>query len=416
MYADINDDAGLLLSLPYGILSDHWGRKPVLCFCLLGLIPGEFWVIIVYIWSNYTPLRMVWLSSLTKIIGGGDPVISTIVCVIIADVFSEDERSTALFRLNSAAILAEILVSPISAYLMTFSLMFSYILGVGLVILGTIPVMFLPETLEDVKLKQSIPAESDRESDQNTENERVEQRSGKKEIFRQFTRQSREFIQSTRFIWLNSNVSTMILVFFVTIIGRQSTNLLLQYVSKKFDWSIARSSLLISLRGIFSLLTYSILMPGLLVLVIRYLDLHGKYRDHVMSKWSGVLSIIGFAAISLAPTPAILINGQIILSTGSSFLVTTRSLATALVLPDHVSTLYAAIAIAQSVGVLVAGPLFASLFRLGMHIGDAWMGLPFLQASLCFAMAVIAVWRIQLAPSVRGANEEEHESLLPERC
>ncbi|OQE68834.1 hypothetical protein PENNAL_c0144G05224, partial [Penicillium nalgiovense] len=299
---------------------------------------------------------------------------------------------------------------------MTFSLMFSYILGVGLVILGTIPVMFLPETLEDVKLKQSIPAESDRESDQNTENERVEQRSGKKEIFRQFTRQSREFIQSTRFIWLNSNVSTMILVFFVTIIGRQSTNLLLQYVSKKFDWSIARSSLLISLRGIFSLLTYSILMPGLLVLVIRYLDLHGKYRDHVMSKWSGVLSIIGFAAISLAPTPAILINGQIILSTGSSFLVTTRSLATALVLPDHVSTLYAAIAIAQSVGVLVAGPLFASLFRLGMHIGDAWMGLPFLQASLCFAMAVIAVWRIQLAPSVRGANEEEHESLLPERC
>lgn len=149
-------------------------------------------------------------------------------------------RSTALFRLNSAAILAEILVSPISAYLMTFSLMFSYILGVGLVILGTIPVMFLPETLEDVKLKQSIPAESDRESDQNTENERVEQRSGKKEIFRQFTRQSREFIQSTRFIWLNSNVSTMILVFFVTIIGRQSTNLLLQYVSKKFDWSIAR--------------------------------------------------------------------------------------------------------------------------------------------------------------------------------
>lgn len=157
-------------------------------------------------------------------------------------------------------------------------------------------------------------------------------------------------------------------------------------------------------------------MPGLLVLVIRYLDLHGKYRDHVMSKWSGVLSIIGFAAISLAPTPAILINGQIILSTGSSFLVTTRSLATALVLPDHVSTLYAAIAIAQSVGVLVAGPLFASLFRLGKHIGDAWMGLPFLQASLCFAMAVIAVWRIQLAPSVRGANEEEHESLLPERC
>ncbi|CAG8907285.1 unnamed protein product [Penicillium egyptiacum] len=407
---------GLLLSLPYGILSDHWGRKPVLCLCLLGLILGELWVIIVCIWSNYIPLRMVWLSSLFKIIGGGDPVISTIVCVIIADVFSENERSTALFRLNSAAILAEILATPISAYLMTFSLMLPYLLGVGFIVLGTIPVVFLPETLEDVKLKQSIPEESDRETEQNTENEPVEQERGKKEIFREFTRQSREFIESTRFIWSDSNVCIMILVFFVTIIGRQSTHLLLQYVSKKFDWSIARSSLLISLRGIFSLFTYSILMPGLSVLAIRYLNLHGKYRDHLMSKWSGVLSIIGFAAIFLAPTPAILISGQVILSIGSSFLVTTRSLVTALALPDHVGTLYSAIAIAQSVGVLVAGPLFASLFRLGMHLGDAWMGLPFLQASLFFALAVTAVWRIRLAPPARAINEEEQESLLPERC
>jgi MFS family permease len=47
MYADINNDLGLLLSLLYVILSDYWGRKPVLCLCLLGLILGKFWVIIV---------------------------------------------------------------------------------------------------------------------------------------------------------------------------------------------------------------------------------------------------------------------------------------------------------------------------------------------------------------------------------
>lgn len=131
-----------------------------------------------------------------------------------------------------------------------------------------------------------------------------------------------------------------------------------------------------------------------------------------MSKWSGILSIIGFAAIFLAPTPAILVGGQIILSIGSSFLVTTRSLATALVLPDHVGTLYSVIAIAQSVGVLVAGPLFVNLFRLGMHLGNAWMGLPFLQASLFFVMAVAAICRIRLGPPARGNNDEEQEPIL----
>lgn len=43
-------------------------------------------------------------------------------------------------------------------------------------------------------------------------------------------------------------------------------------------------------------------MPGLSGLAIRYLNLYGKYRDHIISKWSGILSIIGFAAIFLAPT------------------------------------------------------------------------------------------------------------------
>ncbi|KAJ5405754.1 hypothetical protein N7465_007038 [Penicillium sp. CMV-2018d] len=403
---------GLFLSLPYGILSDKWGRKPVLCLCLLGMILSESWVIIVCIWSSYIPLRMVWLSSLFKIIGGGDPVIAAIFYVIIADVFAEDERSTALFRLNSAVILAEILATPISAYLMTSSIMLPFLLGVGLIILGTIPVLFLPETLEEIKVKQSFLENSDQETEQNTENERPEQQRTKKEVYQEFTQQFRKFIESTRFIWSDHNVCIMILVSFVTIIGRKSTSLLLPYVSKKFDWSIARSSLLISLRGISSLLTYSILMPALSALAIRYLNLHGKYKDHVMSKWSGVLSIIGFAVIFLAPTPVILITGQIILSTGSSFQITTRSLATALVLPDHVGTLYSAIAIAQSAGVLIAGPLFAGLFRLGIHLGGAWMGLPFLQASLLFALAVTAIWRIRLGPSARGVSEEEHGPLL----
>ena len=35
---------------------------------------------------------MVWLSALFKVIGGGDVVITAIALVIVADVFSEDER------------------------------------------------------------------------------------------------------------------------------------------------------------------------------------------------------------------------------------------------------------------------------------------------------------------------------------
>lgn len=97
---------------------------------------------------------------------------------------------------------------------------------------------------------------------------------------------------------------------------------------------------------------------------------------------------------------------------GSAFIITTRSLATSLVQIDHAGTLYSAIAIAQGIGTLISGPLFANLFRLGMHLGTVWMGLPFFQASLFFAVAVAAVWHVRIGPSPRSNDEEEQDPLL----
>lgn len=46
------DCVGILLSLPFGILSDHWGRKPVLYLSVLGLMLSETWIRLVCKRSN----------------------------------------------------------------------------------------------------------------------------------------------------------------------------------------------------------------------------------------------------------------------------------------------------------------------------------------------------------------------------
>lgn len=157
-------------------------------------------------------------------------------------------------------------------------------------------------------------------------------------------------------------------------------------------------------------------MPAVSLVAGRYFDLHGQHRDWRLSQGSGLLSIIGFAAMGLAPVPGLLIWGLVILSLGSSFMITTRSLVTSLVSPDHVFTLYSAIGVCQALGAFVAGPLFAYLFRLGMHLGDAWMGMPFLQAALFFVAATVAVWRVQIQSSQSSPSEdvEQREPLLSE--
>lgn len=42
--------------------------------------------------SNVMPLRMVWLSGLFRIIGGGDQVVVSNSLVMVADMVSEEER------------------------------------------------------------------------------------------------------------------------------------------------------------------------------------------------------------------------------------------------------------------------------------------------------------------------------------
>lgn len=153
-------------------------------------------------------------------------------------------------------------------------------------------------------------------------------------------------------------------------------------------------------------------MPALNFLAGRYLNLHGKFRDYWISQGTGLLGILGFTLIGLAPSPAILITGLVMVACSGGFAVSTRSLATSLVLPDHVGTLYSALAISQSIGVFIAGPLFAYLFRIGMHLGNGWMGLPFLQAGVCFAFATAAVWRIRIGRSVLNYEGGEQEALI----
>lgn len=308
---------------------------------------------------------------------------------------------------------------------MTFDPVFPFVLGLIVIVVGFLPAIFLPETLPDAKAKRPAPQDT-----ASTDSGGRAGLSWKQEVLQELVRQVNAFKDSTRFIWRDPRVCLMIVILFVSVMSRQSTNILLQYASKKFNWSIARvstsqvinnipliamqASLLISLRGIFSLVNYLAIMPALSFLAGRYFNLHGKYRDWRLSQGSGLLSIIGFAAMGFAPVPVLLICGLVILSLGSSFLITTRSLVTALVPPDYVGTLYSAIAVSQALGTFIAGPLFAYLFRLGMHLGDAWMGLPFLQAALFFAVATVAVWRVRIQPSSQSEDEEQREPLLSE--
>ncbi|RAK75329.1 uncharacterized protein BO72DRAFT_498260 [Aspergillus fijiensis CBS 313.89] len=79
-----------------------------------------------------------------------------------------------------------------------------------------------------------------------------------------------------------------------------------------------------------------------------------------------------------------------------------RTLVASLVAPRSLSTVYTLIGVVSSVGMLIAGPLLAGMFHLGMVLGDLWVGLPFLVAAGFYALVLAVISAVRV-----GAVERE---------
>lgn len=99
-----------------------------------------------------------------------------------------------------------------------------------------------------------------------------------------------------------------------------------------------------------------------------------------------------------------------------------RSLLSSVVEPDVIGTLYTTLAIMDSVGSLVAGPVVASLFDLSMEMKGIWVGMPFLSsfiltclvAALVLTVGSVTTRSKQPGTVTAGIDEEEAALLTPE--
>jgi MFS family permease len=83
---------GMLGALPYGILSDKWGRKPVLVLSILGTVMSTIWIYVVLYFSNTFPLWTFWFGSAFQLIGGSPMVSVAMIYTMAADVVPVKER------------------------------------------------------------------------------------------------------------------------------------------------------------------------------------------------------------------------------------------------------------------------------------------------------------------------------------
>lgn len=77
---------GILGAVPYGIMSDKWGRKPVFVLSIIGIVLSFAWVCMVLYLDNIFPLWTIWFGSVFQLIGGSSSVMGAMLYTMGADV------------------------------------------------------------------------------------------------------------------------------------------------------------------------------------------------------------------------------------------------------------------------------------------------------------------------------------------
>ncbi|KAM0349700.1 hypothetical protein ACHAPU_003529 [Fusarium lateritium] len=384
----------ILLPIPYGYVADLRGRKWILVLALTGYTLS--WAsTLFFVGVLQLPLNAVWLSSLFFIIGGGPTTGTTLLTTVVADVVPPEVRSTVFFYRFCTDLVADLIVPPITSMLMHKNTWIPLLLAVAFQGLSVILALALPETLPVTDGKKYDQDADDMSSiATSSETEAPSKSHGKWTSW--FTRNKHSF----DFVIKDRALSALVFTFLISKVGRQAANMLFQYVSKRYGWTLAQAGFLISLRAGVNIALFTAILPFIATYaLVRW---SAASRDLWIGKASILLLILGSFILFLSETAAGMIVGLVVSTLGSGFAPTMRSLATSLVESRHpnatsdIGRLYALISVAEGIGSLVAGPGMALAFRVGMSWGQVWLGLPFGFAALLFALVSVIVFSVKL--------------------
>ncbi|KAK1833069.1 major facilitator superfamily domain-containing protein [Podospora conica] len=399
--ATIEAIPALLSAMPWGILSDRWGRKPVMVCGIVGLVLSLAFATLVYAFSDFVPLWTYWFSALFLFLGGGAQMIVAMLYTFIADVTPVPERATAFFRLGAVYLASGMIASPVAGALMLKSPWLALIIALAVMVLCIPLGLAFPET---VHLHARQEPGGEREAPRGPGDTGTPEHGKPSAASRYWTKAKGGAADVSDFILGNGAVCFLILSSIFVVLGKFVQELLLQYTTKRYGWSWSDATFILTIRHAASLVTLLVVLPSASWFCVDRLGMQGVYKDLWLARASAAFGAVGCLLVAAAPNGYFLAFAFLWMSLGAGISSLTRSLLNALVEEHHVGTLNSLISFMETTGALVAGPLLAESLSVGMEWGDSWIGLPFLVAGgfLGVATAILCVFR----PPAQGTLSE----------
>lgn len=394
--------AELVVQIPMGVLADQKGRRLALALNITGILCYWSWVALSGLCSDLFPFWSVHFTPLFFLIGGGPRVTSALLFATLADVVVPEKRTAYFSYIEAAGYIADMVSPAIGSFLMSFHLAIPFITLIACYALSYVPVLFIaeaqprstpehPETFEGAEDELLLGDNIETEGDSDNDEPAKDVNKGHGFFKHSFARVYLHLLETWRMVANDKNIILSLAVFFLLVASRSSANLLLQYVSKRYAWTIAQAGYLFSLKGAISALLFLVLIPRISIVMIKHTALEPHQISLIIAQMSIFVLALGSAIIGFAPNIWVLIFGFVILALGSGAGITLKSFLSATISNGYYARLYSVLGIAESLGILLGMPLLAETYSWGLKHGSWALGTPYLVCAILYTLVSMVV-------------------------
>lgn len=387
-----------LVQIPYGIIADKYGRRPVIFLSLFGVLLEGCIAIVILLHPQTFSIWGIVATSLTYFIGGGPPMATAMVWTILCDSIPAAERTKAFYRVSALGIILSAILNPIAAWLMGIDPWLPMWIGILCMLLGTFAALFIPETL---RLRKAADASHHRRSSSASERllPREEPASEAylgppKALVKELLLGAKQNFQHIwRFIFASKSVALLVAALGAAYPIRLAVEgFMLQYTTKRFDWSWSKATYVFTTTKATGLVMLLLVLPIGSKLVARKFGDNPIRRDLYLARISINSIALGCLFAAIAYTPPLIIVGFVFYGIGAGFVSQLRALVTGIVEPHTLATLNTMISSMETIMGSIGAPAFGWLMSRGMELGGAWLGLPYLATTGFAILSCILLW------------------------
>ncbi|KAK0645710.1 major facilitator superfamily domain-containing protein [Cercophora newfieldiana] len=394
---------GLVLTVPYGALADRYGRVKILGLSLLGITLYMASMAVVCARPDVFSLKLIWLSPAFQVIGGGTMVANPMLYATVADIVTDEQRSSAFMYIGSLVMAGSLVARPITYLAMSRSAWFAMWLGIAWLGITTVLAFCIPETLNVQAAVETDPVAVETPPD------------GKSPVLR-FIATARAYVTKTfktiRWLfWEQRLVGFLLVGLTFETLGKLAQLVSPQYISKRYKLSYSKVNLLQSIDTVTVLVLLLCILPVAGHLLTTKLRLSAREKDLRLAQGSAVVAALGTLVIATADKMSLLVVGMVTFNLGGGYTYLLRGLMTSLVAGHSIGLLYSCIAFVDTIIFMVAPLLYAWLFNVGLGQGDAWIGLPYLVGGgiLVAAAVLVGLIRASFVDDVGTGGEGDEE-------